>query len=109
MPVQMLKHAGGAIPFGATDDIWLNECGKNGWIVLTRDKHIRRRRLEREALKASGVAAFALTSGAATAAETANTIERLLQKLVNMSVSEPKPFLFTFGLSGRLTKVRFKP
>lgn len=101
-----VEHPGGAIPFGATDGVWLDKCGKNGWIVLTRDKHIRRRRLEKEALRASGVAAFAITSGEATAEETANTIQRLLQKFVNMSVSEPKPFLYTFGLSGRLTKVR---
>jgi hypothetical protein len=101
-------HPGGAIPFGATDEVWLKECGKNDWIVLTRDKYIRRRRLEKEALRASGVAAFALTSGEATAEETAYTIEKIMQKLVNMSVGEPKPFLFTFGLSGGLTRVRFK-
>ena len=101
-----VEHPGGAIPFGATDDVWLDECGKQGWIVLTRDKHIRRRRLEREALKASGVAAFALTSGEATAKEVADTIVPLVQKFVNMSVSEPQPFLYTFGLKGWLMKVR---
>jgi len=45
-----------------------------------------------------------LTSGEATA----YTIEKIMLKLVNMSVSDPKPFLYTFGLSGGLTKVRFK-
>ena len=101
-----VEHPNGTISFGTTDDIWLGECGKRGWIVLTRDKHIRRRKLEREALKASGVPAFALTAGAATAKEVAETIVPLMQKFVNMSVSEPKPFLYTFGLKGWLTKLK---
>ena len=104
-----VEHAGGALPFGATDDLWLGECGERNWIVLTRDTNIRRRRLEREALMASGVAAFALTSGEATAEEVADTIVPLVRKFVNMSVSEQKPFLYTFGLKGWLTKVRLRP
>lgn len=35
------------------DDVWLTEAGKNGWIVLTRDKRIRYRQLERLALQAA--------------------------------------------------------
>lgn len=104
-----VEHAGDALPFGSTDDVWLSKCGHRGWIVLTRDKHIRHRRLEREALMRNGVAAFALTSGAATAEEVAETIVPLIQKFVNMAVSEPKPFLYTFGLKGWLTRVRLKP
>ena len=100
-----VEHPNGKISFGTSDEVWLDECGKRGWIVLTRDKHIRHRKLEREALKSAGVCSFALTAGAATAQEVADTIVPLIQKLVNMSISEPKPFLYTFGLKGWLTKV----
>jgi PIN domain-containing protein len=103
-----VEHAGGKIPFGVTDDVWLSECGDNGWIVLTRDKHIRRRKLERDALMNNGVAAFALTSGEATARQVAETIVPLIQKLVNISVSERKPFLYTFGLKGFLSRVKLR-
>ena len=103
-----VEHAGEALPFGSTDEVWLGECGRQGWIVLTRDKHIRHRRLEREALMANGVAAFALTGGEATAGEVAETIVPLIQKFVNMAVSEPRPFLYTFGLKGWLTKARLR-
>ena len=78
----------------------------NGWIVLMRDQGVRRRRLEREALKVHGVAAFAFTGGEETAARTAQTICPLLTKFANMYVSEPKPFLYTFGVSGSLSRVR---
>jgi hypothetical protein len=101
-----VEHAGGAFPFGTPDEIWLTACGKRNWIVLTRDQRIRRRVLEREAIRQSSAAVFALTAGQATAAETAEVITRLLAKFLNMTVSEPRPFLYTFGLSGRLSRVR---
>jgi hypothetical protein len=101
-----VEHAGGAFPFGTPDAVWLTACGKHNWIVLTRDQRIRRRVLEREAIKQSGAAVFALTAGEATAAETAQVVIRLVVKFANMAVSEPKPFLYTFGLAGRLSRVR---
>lgn len=101
-----VEHAGDAFPFGTMDEDWLTACGERRWIVLTRDKRIRRRVLEREAIRLSGAAVFALTVGEATAKETADIVSKLLNKMVNMSVSEPRPFLYTFGLSGRLSKVR---
>jgi hypothetical protein len=101
-----IEHAGGAFPFGTADEVWLTACGERNWIVLTRDQRIRRRVLEREAIRQSGAAVFALTAGEATAAETAQVVVRLLVKFANMAVSEPKPFLYTFGLAGRLSRVR---
>jgi len=50
-------------PRGTPDETWLNECGRNGWIVLTRDKRIRYRVLERTALHEAGVKAFVFTGG----------------------------------------------
>lgn len=101
-----VEHAGGVFPFGTADEVWLTACGRRNWIVLTRDQRIRRRVLEREAIRQSGAAVFALTAGQATAAQVADVVVRLLVKLAHMAVSEPKPFLYTFGLSGRLNRAR---
>jgi hypothetical protein len=49
-----------------------------------------------------------LTAGEATAAETAEVVVRLLVKFANMAVSETTPFLHTFGLAGRLSRVRMR-
>lgn len=49
-------------PNSTPDQIWLKEVGRRGWIVLTADKRIRYRSLERDALLAAGVQAFVLTS-----------------------------------------------
>jgi hypothetical protein len=101
-----IRRAGADIPSGSTDEHWLEVVGKNHWIALMRDQRIRRRRLETEALKAHGVAAFAFTGGQETALQTAETVCPLLIKFANMSVSEPKPFLYTFGVAGSLSKVK---
>lgn len=54
---------GGLVPEGAKDPQWLPVVGKAGLVVLTRDKRIRRRPLEREALLTSGVRACFQTTG----------------------------------------------
>lgn len=101
-----VRHAGEAFPFGSPDAVWLAGCGTEGWVVLSRDQRIRRRPLELRALRDAGVAAFIFSSGEATAADTADVVKKLLPKLAHMSVSEPKPFLYVFGLSGRLTRIK---
>ncbi len=103
-----VEHAGGAVPFGASDETWLSKCGDNGWIVLARDTRIRHRQLELDCLAAHGVAAFIFICGQATALETTEIVDGLLQKFVNMAISEPKPFMYTFGRSKRLSKIALK-
>jgi hypothetical protein len=100
-----VEHAGGAFPRGCPDEEWLAACGERRWIVLTRDKNIRRRALEREALQIHGVGAFAFTGGQATGSETADIVQRLLLKMVNIAVSEPRPFLYTFGVTTPLVRM----
>jgi len=53
----------GLIPAGATDTTWLPLIGSAGLVVLTRDKRIRTRPVEREALLDHDVRACFLTSG----------------------------------------------
>jgi PIN like domain len=103
-----VRHVGDAVPYGSADEDWLTEIGSRGWIALMRDQKVRKRPLEIAALKAAGVAAFAYTGGQATALNTAEAICPRLVKFANMAVSEPKPFLFTFGVAGSLSRVRFK-
>ena len=45
------------------DDEWLERAGREGWIVLTKDKRIRYRHVEIEAIRLHGVKAFVLASG----------------------------------------------
>jgi predicted nuclease of predicted toxin-antitoxin system len=49
-------------PQDAQDQVWLAEAGKRGWAVLTKDKHIRHRALEVNALISAEVRAFVLAA-----------------------------------------------
>lgn len=103
-----VRHAGDAVPLGSADEDWLTVAGSRGWIALMRDQRIRRRRLELTTLQSAGVAAFVFTGGEATAQDTAAAIVPRLVKFANMSISEPRPFLYTFGQSGHLSRVSLK-
>jgi len=53
----------------APDDEWLDRVGKKGWLVLTKDKRIRYRSAEFEAVVQANVRLFVLTAGNVTAWE----------------------------------------
>jgi hypothetical protein len=101
-----VEHVRGAVRAGASDEEWLTFVGARRWIALMRDQRIRWRRLEREALKLSGVGAFVFTAGQATAQNTADTIVAKLPKLVAIAASEPRPFLYALSQGGTLSKIR---
>lgn len=103
---ESIKRVGLDVPFGAKDYEWLEIVGKNGWIALTRDQRIRYRTLEKRALKEFEVGAFTFTGGQATAIQITQRVITLLPKMKAISVSQPKPFLFTFGLVGPLARVK---
>ncbi len=73
-----------------------------------RDQRVRHRELEIQALNAARVGAFVLTAGQATARDTAAVIIGRLQKLVNISKSERRPFLYTLSITGALSRVKIR-
>lgn len=89
------------VPRGTQDDVWLGECGANGWIVLTRDKRIRYRVLERAALEAAGAKAFVFTGGNVSLAGTVEIIVGAMPKIQKIARDTPAPFIFHLGVDGR--------
>jgi len=69
--VRTLGEVYGAREATVPDDEWLERCARENWIVLTKDKRIRRRPAEIEAVRAHGARVFVLSSGNLTAAEQA--------------------------------------
>ena len=51
---------------GTKDVDWLPEVGSRRWILITKDKQIRKREIELRALRQAGVRAFVLTSAGLT-------------------------------------------
>ena len=85
---------------GTADDVWLSLAGKKDWVVLTRDKRIRYRRLERLALQAAKVRAFVFTGGNVTIRETARILAAAIPKIADVCAKEAGPFVYHIGASG---------
>lgn len=92
-------------PQGAKDTEWLTEVGRRGWVVLTKDHHIRTRQNELVALLSAGVAAFVLTAADLTGPEMAEAFVRALPRMRRMLVGQPRPFVARVSGSGQVTLV----
>jgi hypothetical protein len=101
-------RVGITVPLGAPDDVWLSHCGKHSYVALTRDQRIRYRSLEKQALIDHGVGCFTFTHGQATATQCAARIVALAPKMGRLAASQPRPFLYTFGLFAGPAKVALR-
>ena len=104
----VFDRVGTTVPFGAPDDVWLSHCGMHSYVALTRDQRIRYRPLEKQALIDYGVACLTFKHGQATAIQCAARIITLAPKMVAIAASQPRPFLYTFGLTAGLAKVTLR-
>jgi len=88
-------------PKGTLDEIWLTEAGRQAWIVLTRDKRIRYRYLERLALKNARVRAFVFIGGNVTAQETGAILSGAIGRMTSLAASDAGPFIYHIGKAGK--------
>ncbi len=88
------------------DEEWLEVAGKGGWIVLTRDKNIRRKPNELHAFRQHGVIAFVLTGGDATAADTAALVTALYPKMLRKLKGAKPPAMFTLTMAGSIGVIK---
>lgn len=91
-------------PQDATDEEWLAECGNQGWVVLTRDKRIRYRPSELEALKAARVSAVFLTGKDARGVDFAKAILKALPKLEQLFHERTDPVIVRVTRDGIVTE-----
>jgi predicted nuclease of predicted toxin-antitoxin system len=89
----------------AKDTEWLPEVGRRGWVVLTKDHHIRTRQNELVALLTAGVAAFVLTAGDLAGPDMAQAFVRGLPKMNRMLVGQPRPFVARVSPGGLVTLI----
>jgi hypothetical protein len=88
------------------DPDWLGVAGKEGWIVVTRDKAIRRKANELKAFRDAGVIAFALASGNASAEDTARLVTRLYPRMMRKARGCKPPAMFSITLAETISPVR---
>lgn len=78
---------------GALDVDWLPDVGRNGWVLITKDKNIRKRPLELQALRESGVRAFVLTSGGLNGEDQARVFKEALPAMLRLLRRTKPPFI----------------
>lgn len=78
---------------GVEDEVWLTEVGKKGWVVLTKDKTIRYRTIERQALMNAGLKAFFFMSGSISFSSMAEIIAKALPAIRKFAESHAPPFI----------------
>jgi predicted nuclease of predicted toxin-antitoxin system len=105
--MQVMTHGEIFAP-DAPDQDWLSFAGERGYIVLTKDRRIRRKLLEIEAIKQARVRAVILTVKGAKGAEIAGVILKALPRIVRSVADREGPCIFTLTKAGLLSEVGFK-
>jgi len=88
---------------GTPDAVWLEEAGRNGWLVLTKDKKIRYRENERRALRRAGVAAFVFVGKNLTGEGIAEALVAAVPRMVRTAKKTPRPFIATVTPQGKVS------
>jgi hypothetical protein len=103
----VLRAAGATIvqhddAFGqSTHDVdWLPQVGQRRWVLLTKDKRIRRNQAEVTALMNAGVAAFVLISGNLTGRQQGEAFAKALRRMRGMLRAHQVPFVATVTRDG---------
>jgi predicted nuclease of predicted toxin-antitoxin system len=92
-------------PSDAADTVWLSEVSRRGWVVLTKDKRIRYRASELNAVSATKARVFTLTAGSIQAQEMADIFILAMPKIRAFVVNNQPPYIVTINRAGALSKV----
>ncbi len=87
-------------PQTALDFEWISKCGEMNWVVISRDKNIKKNPLEREALIRAGIATFFFTSGEITNQQKIEFFTASLKQIAKIVINQPRPFVARINRDG---------
>jgi hypothetical protein len=87
------------------DEVWLTEVSKRGWVILTKDKRVRRRPAELAALRESMAAVFVLTAGGMSGSAMAAAFTAALPRMNRLLRTHTRPLVAAVSSHGTLTVV----
>ena len=85
---------------GTADEVWLQYIGEQGWLLITVDKRIRRRPLEKDALKKNHVGAFFLGGKSMSRWDRIRQIVRAWHRMTEIAEKEKRPFAYQVNYHG---------
>jgi hypothetical protein len=77
----------------APDTVWLPEVAERGWVILSSDKSIKLRPLEKAAVMESGAALFFVVGGNVVAAELARNFVNTRKQVERFIARHSRPFI----------------
>lgn len=84
-----------------SDPVWLAHCGREGWLVISRDKRLRARPAERRAIIEWSVGAFVLTVREHLSRwQILQLVVVHLDEMERVFSAQPRPFLYTISKAG---------
>lgn len=105
--VDALRHAGAQVvvhddvfPPNTKDIEWLEEAGRRGWVVLTKDSAIRRNPHEKNMFREAGVRVFALARKDLSGQEMAEIFTKALDGMCKRAAAIQSPFVFSISRNG---------
>ncbi len=94
-------------PQDTRDEVWLGDVGKRGWVVLTKDKHIRYRAVELHALRAANVLAFVLAArGDLSGVEVGQIFVKALPAMKKLCETTSPPFIALVSRDSKVTLIK---
>lgn len=96
-------------PTTTPDERWLREAGRRGWLVISRDKHIRSRRGEVRAIREASVGCFILTqSGNMTSAQCIELVTKALDRMEELFRCTERPFIYAVRRDGSCHRITLR-
>lgn len=95
-----VNHITEFFPRGTPDDEWLELLGEKGWFLITRDKSIRRRPIEKEALKRFKVGAFFLGGKQMDRWQIIKQVIRIWERVQEKADNSQVPFAYQINRHG---------
>jgi predicted nuclease of predicted toxin-antitoxin system len=92
-------------PPDSSDEEWLAQAGRKGWIVLTKDNRLRYRPREKAVLLRSNVRAFILTARNLTGEEIAKAFTLALPRIENFLRRHAKACIVAVSRDGSLRPI----
>ena len=101
--ITLAEHYGVPADEQVADVEWIREAAEQGWPILMKDKRIRYRQAERQAVIEHGARCFVITRGDLSSAE---MVRRFVANKATILawVAEPGPYIYTVQLD-RLTRL----
>lgn len=88
------------LPLDAPDEEWIALVGRRGWLAITKDKNVRYRTAELEAIRRHSARVIVIRMKNATGSEIAEVLVKGRQRMARFASKTPAPFVAGIYKSG---------